>query len=399
MPPAAATAAGRRATRELATAHVPVAPRRVSGPATRPERAPDTRRRPRPTPRPAARPSSRATAAAAALEAALAPAPERVRRERPARRAPVREAPPHRGHERRHRAPAQHAAPRLALRLQAPRLDRIVRGRAWIPVLGAMLVAVVGLRVEVLKLGATVGTDVQRVTTLQSANAVLESQISALSDNRRIVRLAQSYGMVMPNPLDVHFVPKSAGRHLPAAIRNITAPSATTFLSGLATERQHNQLSTGSGLPTTAVTGTSGPGSSKTGASNTATSTSTANSTSTAGTPAGTAGAGSGSGTTPSSTAGGSGTGTGSGTTPNSTTGGSGSSSTGTGAGSGTGAGAGTGGGSTPPAGSTPPPAGSTTGATGATGAAGAGNVGAAGGAPQSGGATSSTNGGTGLAG
>ena len=104
------------------------------------------------------RPSGRATAAAAALEAALASAPARARREAPARARRTRAAP---GPARATHEPERRVAPsraRLALRLQAPRLDRIVRGRAWIPVLGALLVAIVGLRVEVLKLGAGVGS-------------------------------------------------------------------------------------------------------------------------------------------------------------------------------------------------------------------------------------------------
>jgi cell division protein FtsL len=131
--------------------------------------------------------------------------------------------------------------PRLALRRpQAPRLDRIVRGRAWIPVLGVTLVAIVGLRVEVLKLGSTVGSQVQLAAVLQSSNSQLRAEISALSDNQRIEKLAQDYGMQMPQPLDLHFLPGSSGRDVGAAIRNISAPSRSTFLTNLATERQSN---------------------------------------------------------------------------------------------------------------------------------------------------------------
>jgi hypothetical protein len=142
------------------------------------------------------------------------------------------------------------------LRLAPPRLDRIVRGRAWIPVLGALLVAIVGLRVEVLKLGSGVGAQVQQATLLESDNSVLRSQISALSDNHRIITLAEGYGMYMPAPLDVHLVSAAAGTHVGPAARNISAPSRTTFLGGLATEQQDS----GQGAQTVSSTTTSTSG-------------------------------------------------------------------------------------------------------------------------------------------
>ena len=109
--------------------------------------------------------------------------------------------------------------------------------------LGVLLVAIVGLRVEVLKLGSGVGTEIQQATALQSSNSALRAEISALSDNQRIATLAQGYGMHMPNPLDVHFVQASVGRHVQAAIHNISAPSGATFLTGLAAEQQASQQS------------------------------------------------------------------------------------------------------------------------------------------------------------
>jgi hypothetical protein len=105
-------------------------------------------------------------------------------------------------------------------------------------------VAIVGLRVEVLKLGSGVGRQLEQATTLQSSNAVLRARISALSDNQRIVKLAEGYGMEMPNPLDVHFVESSAAGNVGAAISKITAPSRETFLSSLASERQTDDQST-----------------------------------------------------------------------------------------------------------------------------------------------------------
>ncbi len=264
MPPAAATVAGRRVVRDTEAEYVPRAPRRTSGPVREPPARPEPRHRARP----ATPPSSRATAAAVALETALAPSPSRTR-EAPAPGRPRREAPSRTRAKSQRRARTNYA-PRLALRLQPPRLDRIVRGRAWIPVLGVLLVAIVGLRVEVLKLGAGVGSEVQQATALQSSNAALRSQISALSDNQRITSLAASYGWRMPNALDEHFLQASAGRHVGAAIRNISPPARQTFLPTLASEEQADQLATqaGASLSATGAQTTTSTGSSS-GASGT----------------------------------------------------------------------------------------------------------------------------------
>src|SRR5579875_875037 len=259
MPPAAATIAGRRSTRSTAATSAPQTPRRVSGPAIPAETATEARQRARP----AVRPSNRAAAAAAALEAQLVSAPVRLGPEAPARTAPLRTSPP-RPSRREAPGPRRDATrqrtqvrsvPRLALRLRAPRLDRIVRGRAWIPVLGVLLFAIVGLRVEVLKLGASVGSEVQQATQLQSANAALRTQISALSDNQRITRLAASYGMRNPDALEAHFLQATVGHHVAAAIRNISAPSRSNFLTGLVAEVQTDQLSAQAGSSLSAVGG------------------------------------------------------------------------------------------------------------------------------------------------
>lgn len=128
--------------------------------------------------------------------------------------------------------------------------------------LGALLVAIVGLRVEVLKLGSGVGAQVQQATLLQSANSDLRSQISALSDSQRIIKLAEGYGMHMPNPLDVHILESTAGTHLAAAVKNISEPSRATFLSGLVSEQQTNQANTAAVAATAdaTTTPTSGAG-------------------------------------------------------------------------------------------------------------------------------------------
>jgi hypothetical protein len=195
---------------------------------------------------------------------------------------------------------------------------------------------IVGLRVEVLKLGSSVGRQLQQATTLESGNAALRAQVSALSGNQRIEQLASTMGMTMPGPMDTHFVNASSGAKVNAAIRGIHVPSAQTFLSGIASERQTDAKNTlgaanisavgalGGTVPTstagTSTAGTSTAGTSTLGTSSAGTPTSgtptsvtsasnvAATNTSTAGTTPNTSTAG----TTPSTGTGSTSTGTGS---------------------------------------------------------------------------------------
>jgi hypothetical protein len=125
-----------------------------------------------------------------------------------------------------------------------------------------LLVAIVGLRVEVLKLGSSVGRQLQQATTLESSNAVLRSQVSELSGNQRIEQLAGGMGMVMPGPMDIHFAKASSIRNVDATIKGIHAPARTDFLSGVVSERQSDADNTIAAAANSAVgvlaTGTTG---------------------------------------------------------------------------------------------------------------------------------------------
>jgi cell division protein FtsL len=173
---------------------------------------------------------------------------------------------------------------RVGLSIRLPRggklLDRIVRGRAWIPVLGLLLVGIVGMRVEVLKLGSSVGTEMQQASQLQSANAVMLKQVSALSNNGRIEQLAEKRGMVMPGPLDMHFVQASGAVNVNRAIADIREPSPATFLAGVQTERAKDPASEDAAAARSAV-GVLGGGTISSAATTSSTSTSPAQATTT----------------------------------------------------------------------------------------------------------------------
>lgn len=110
-------------------------------------------------------------------------------------------------------------------------LDRLIRGRWWIPVLGVMLAGIVAMQVEVLKLGASMGRSLERNSVLSSENAALRQSVATLGDDQRIEQLAGSMGMVMPPPQAVGFLSASADGTMGRALANIHEPSASSFLA------------------------------------------------------------------------------------------------------------------------------------------------------------------------
>jgi hypothetical protein len=147
-------------------------------------------------------------------------------------------------------------------------LDRLVRGRAWISLLGAMLVLVVFMQVEVLKLGASIGRSIDRGTELQSRNELLRASVAALADDQRIERIAASMGMVMPGPTDVGFVPSTARGAVRKAIAGISPVDSQTFLARLAAEQASNAAAgPQSSASTLGATGTATPGTTTPGTS------------------------------------------------------------------------------------------------------------------------------------
>jgi len=198
MTPAATTPAARKASaqhRRPRQGARPAAPRRVSGPV-----------------------GGRATATATAGNAGAATVPGIALPRRSAQRRP---------------------ALRARLRIGAficslpdhKLLDRLIRGRWWIPVLGVMLAGIVAMQVEVLKLGASMGRSLERNSVLSSENASLRQSVAMLGDDQRIEQLAGSMGMVMPPPQAVGFLSGDGDGNPGRALANIHEPSASSFLS------------------------------------------------------------------------------------------------------------------------------------------------------------------------
>jgi hypothetical protein len=115
-------------------------------------------------------------------------------------------------------------------------IDRLVRSRAWIPVLGVLLAGIVAMQVEILKLGSAMGHSVERASLLQTQNESLRASVAGLVDDQRIERLAVGMGMSMPRPESLVFLQARPGGGLAKALANIHAPDPTGFLGQLAAQ-------------------------------------------------------------------------------------------------------------------------------------------------------------------
>lgn len=115
-------------------------------------------------------------------------------------------------------------------------IDRLVRGRAWIPVLGVLLAGLVAMQVEILKLGTSIGRSIERTTALQSRNESLQAEVATLADDQRIERFAAGIGMAMPSPTTVAFTSAGGQNAVSRAMGNIHAPDPANFASQLAAD-------------------------------------------------------------------------------------------------------------------------------------------------------------------
>jgi cell division protein FtsL len=143
--------------------------------------------------------------------------------------------------------------------------DRLVRGRAWIPILGVLLVGIVALQVSILRLNASMGRAIEQSATLQTQNGELRAQVASLGSVARIERLASGMGMVMSTPDQISFLSPRASGLRSRAIANMSAPSS----SALATVQAAASSATSAtaGATAAASTGASSPSASSPSAS------------------------------------------------------------------------------------------------------------------------------------
>jgi len=104
-------------------------------------------------------------------------------------------------------------------------VDRLLRGRAWIWLIGIMLGGIVAMQVSLLKLNAGISHSVETASTLERVNADLETEVARLSSGERIQAAAADEGMVAPPAGDVGFLTARPGTDARLAVERMQAPS------------------------------------------------------------------------------------------------------------------------------------------------------------------------------
>lgn len=152
----------------------------------------------------AAAAATRRAAAPAQAPARKAPArkkPPALKVAAPARKAPARKAPTRRKAP--SRRPGGQLIPIAAGAATAVRqlpdsslMVRMTRGRAWIGVLGVLLVGIVAINVITLSLSATAGHIDRNITALEEENSLLSGRDARLYGSARVRHEAAASGLV-----------------------------------------------------------------------------------------------------------------------------------------------------------------------------------------------------------
>jgi hypothetical protein len=104
-------------------------------------------------------------------------------------------------------------------------VDGLLRGRAWIWVIGLLLGGIVAMQVSLLKLNAGISRAVTASGTLERQNADIEASIAKLSSGERVRAAAAREGMVMPQAGAVDYLSARPARDATLAARRMEPPS------------------------------------------------------------------------------------------------------------------------------------------------------------------------------
>src|SRR4051812_31231062 len=124
------------------------------------------------------------------------------------------------------------AVARPATRVAVPRfdfvaiLDRLLRGPAYIAVVGILLAGIVFFNVDVLELNHGIARTDTRAGQLKRQNAALTLELAKLGSSERIQRMALEQGLVLPQPGDVRYL-RADRQDAARALRVMTAPDSS----------------------------------------------------------------------------------------------------------------------------------------------------------------------------
>jgi hypothetical protein len=96
---------------------------------------------------------------------------------------------------------------------------RLTRGRAWIGVLGFLLVGIVALNVVTLSFAASSGRIDAEITTLEQENSMLSGRAETRGGIGRVRAAGTDMGLTMPSSASIHFVDFDRGTIARAAAR------------------------------------------------------------------------------------------------------------------------------------------------------------------------------------
>lgn len=99
--------------------------------------------------------------------------------------------------------PRAKAAPRHDL---VPAFDRVLRGPAYIALVGVLLAGIVFFNVDLLKMNHGIAKTDIRAAQLKRENAIYTLQLAKLGSSERIQRVALERGLVLPQPGDVQYL-------------------------------------------------------------------------------------------------------------------------------------------------------------------------------------------------
>jgi hypothetical protein len=222
MTPPAAAATGRTLPRTAA----PRTARRVSGPAVKTRRGEDAARRAEP----GRRADAPRRAAGSARTRTAAPDPFIIR-----------------------------AIERTMKMADSRFLDRLIRGRLWIPLVAAGLMGIVFMQVSMLKLNAGIGRAVQSAQTLERQNSLMRAQVSGMESGSKIDETAKSLGMVAPAASTTPSFVTAGGRdQASAAAKHMTAADPEAVARTKAVEGATSGTTLASGATAGAGTGATG---------------------------------------------------------------------------------------------------------------------------------------------
>jgi len=194
---------------------------RDSAPATRPAPARRGTSRSRSAPARRSAPRRKPGAARAATRAGSAST---------ARAARSRATVPARRPSRAPRRAADAVVLRLPVRSANGVLDKLLRGRLWVGLVGALLVGIVFLNVSLLGINGGIAATSEQATELRRQNAELRLDVAKLGASERIQRAAEAQGFVMPAPGDVTYLepdPESDARRAALALEKGAAAAET----------------------------------------------------------------------------------------------------------------------------------------------------------------------------